>query len=61
MKAPGAAEYLPDTCDLYRDAEQVVFGAGTPSAVMMLVGNSRATRRIARRDYPARAPRWGRI
>lgn len=48
-----AAEYVPDTvdldalasaardchgCDLYRNAEQTVFGAGTRSAQLMLVG-----------------------
>lgn len=48
-----AAEYVPDTmdldalaaaahdchgCDLYRDAEQTVFGAGARSARLMLVG-----------------------
>lgn len=53
MKAPGAAQFVPHThdldalaaaarqcrgCDLYRDAEQVVFGEGSPSAAIMLVG-----------------------
>lgn len=49
----GAEEYVPLTrdhaalayaardcrgCDLYRDADQVVFGAGAPAARMMLIG-----------------------
>jgi len=49
----GAEEYVPPTrdqvalayaardcrgCDLYRDADQVVFGAGAPAARMMLIG-----------------------
>jgi uracil-DNA glycosylase len=53
MRAPGAAEFVPDThdlasladaarrcrgCDLYRDADQTVFGQGPPTARMMLVG-----------------------
>ena len=53
MAAKGAAEYVPDThnldelataadackgCDLYLNATQTVFGAGSPSAHMMLVG-----------------------
>ena len=48
-----AADYIPDTrrlttlaaaaknchgCDLYSGADQTVFGAGAPSATMMLVG-----------------------
>jgi uracil-DNA glycosylase family protein len=53
MAAPGAQEYLPATddlsdlaaaaqgcrgCDLYQEADQVVFGAGSPSARVMIVG-----------------------
>ena len=53
MSADGAAQFVPDVrsldalaeaakqchgCDLYRDAEHTVFGAGRPSARMMLVG-----------------------
>lgn len=53
MKVPGAAEFVPDThdlasladaargcrgCDLYRHADQTVFGQGPPTARMMLVG-----------------------
>jgi uracil-DNA glycosylase len=50
---PGAQDFIPDTrnltdlaaaaqgcrgCELYRDADQTVFGAGTKSAKVMLVG-----------------------
>jgi DNA polymerase len=53
MDHPGAADFVPPTrsltvladavrgcrgCDLYRDAEQAVFGAGPRSAHLMLVG-----------------------
>jgi uracil-DNA glycosylase len=53
MAAPGAAEFVPDTddltvlsdasqscqgCDLYRNATQAVFGAGSPQARVVLVG-----------------------
>src|SRR5215211_3346100 len=53
MAAPGAQEFVPDTdklddlaaavqsckgCDLYLDADQAVFGAGTRNAQVMLVG-----------------------
>lgn len=53
MPAVGAQEFVPDThdlddlaaavrgcrgCDLYRYADQAVFGAGSPNAQMMLVG-----------------------
>jgi uracil-DNA glycosylase len=53
MPAVGAQEFVPDTpdlddlaaavrgcrgCDLYRYADQAVFGAGPPNAQMMLVG-----------------------
>ena len=53
MAAQGALDYVPDTeklselaaavqackgCDLYRDAEQAVFGAGSRKAQLMLVG-----------------------
>lgn len=53
MPAPGAQEFMPHThsladlaaaargcrgCDLYQYAEQTVFGAGSPDAQMMLVG-----------------------
>lgn len=53
MGAEGAQRYLPGTaalgeladaarhcrgCDLYRDAEQTVFGEGRPDAAVMLVG-----------------------
>ena len=53
MPAAGAQDYLPDTrdltdlaaaasgcrgCDLYQFAERTVFGAGSPDAGMMLVG-----------------------
>jgi DNA polymerase len=53
VKAPGAQEFVPDThdlkvladaaracrgCDLYRDADQTVFGDGTNGARMMFVG-----------------------
>ncbi len=53
MTAQGAQDFLPETrnlaaladaaqgcrgCDLYRDAEQTVFGAGSASARVMLVG-----------------------
>ncbi|MFC4372562.1 UdgX family uracil-DNA binding protein [Nocardia halotolerans] len=52
-KYPGAGEYLPNTddlaevraaaahchgCDLYRDATQTVFGAGSPHASTVLIG-----------------------
>jgi len=52
-ESQGAARFIPDStdlhrlaeavrrcrgCDLYRDATQAVFGAGPPSAAMMLVG-----------------------
>jgi uracil-DNA glycosylase len=53
MPAVGAQEFVPDThdlddlaaavrgcrgCDLYQYADQAVFGAGSPNAQMMLVG-----------------------
>ena len=53
MPASGAAEFVPDTddlavlsdasqsckgCDLYRNATQTVFGAGSPQAKVVLVG-----------------------
>jgi uracil-DNA glycosylase family protein len=53
MALPGASEFVPDTddltvladavqgckgCDLYRDATQAVFGAGSPDAKVVLVG-----------------------
>ncbi len=53
MATQGAAEFVPDTddlavladasqackgCDLYRNATQAVFGAGSPSAKVVLVG-----------------------
>jgi uracil-DNA glycosylase len=53
MPAVGAQEFVPDTqdlddlaaavrgcrgCDLYKYADQAVFGAGSPNAQMMLVG-----------------------
>lgn len=53
MKAPGAQEFVPDThdlkvladaargcrgCDLYQDADQTVFGAGSARARIMFVG-----------------------
>ncbi|OBB03818.1 uracil-DNA glycosylase [Mycobacteriaceae bacterium 1482268.1] len=53
MAAPGAAEFVPDTddltvlsdasqscrgCDLYRNATQAVFGAGSTAAKVVLVG-----------------------
>ncbi|MCG5433459.1 UdgX family uracil-DNA binding protein [Mycobacterium sp. MYCO198283] len=53
MAAPGAAAYIPVTdrldelataaqacqgCDLYRDAEQAVFGAGSADARLVMVG-----------------------
>jgi uracil-DNA glycosylase len=53
MAAQGAEDYVPDThkltdladavqgckgCDLYRDADQAVFGAGSADAKVMLVG-----------------------
>ncbi len=53
MAVPGAGDFVPDThdladlaaaaqgckgCDLYRDATQAVFGAGSPKAALMLVG-----------------------
>ena len=53
MAAPGAAEFVPDTddlavlsdasqacrgCDLYRNATQAVFGAGSPEARVVLIG-----------------------
>jgi uracil-DNA glycosylase family protein len=53
MAAQGAAEFVPDShdldklstaahgckgCDLYLDASQTVFGAGSPAADIMLVG-----------------------
>ena len=53
MAAPGAGDFVPRTqdltdlaaaaqgckgCELYRDATQAVFGAGSPKAVLMLVG-----------------------
>jgi uracil-DNA glycosylase len=53
MAVPGAGEFVPDThvltdlaaaargcrgCDLYQYPEQTVFGAGSPNADMMLVG-----------------------
>ncbi|GAA5079224.1 UdgX family uracil-DNA binding protein [Nocardia iowensis] len=53
MKAPGAAEFVPDGadlatlqeascgcrgCDLYRDATQTVFGEGPDNATVVMVG-----------------------
>ena len=53
MAVPGAGDFVPDThdladlaaaaqgckgCDLYRDATRAVFGAGSPKAALMLVG-----------------------
>ena len=53
MAAPGAQEFVPQTddladlaaavqacrgCDLYQDADQAVFGAGSSTAQVMLVG-----------------------
>jgi DNA polymerase len=53
MALPGASEFVPNTddltvladavqgckgCDLYRDATQAVFGAGSPDAKVVLVG-----------------------
>ena len=53
MAVPGAQEFLPQTCDLedlaaavqacrgcdlYQDADQAVFGAGSSSAQVMLIG-----------------------
>jgi uracil-DNA glycosylase len=53
MAVPGAQEFVPQTdelddfagavqgcrgCDLYRDASQAVFGEGSPTAQVMLVG-----------------------
>lgn len=53
MAKPGAAEFVPDTddltvlsdasqacegCDLYRNATQAVFGAGSPEAKVVLIG-----------------------
>jgi DNA polymerase len=53
VKAPGAQEFVPDThdltvladaargcrgCDLYQDADQTVFGAGSARARIMFVG-----------------------
>ncbi|OBK76152.1 UdgX family uracil-DNA binding protein [Mycobacterium sp. 1274761.0] len=53
MAVPGAAEFVPDTddltvladasqacrgCELYRNATQAVFGAGSPAAKVVLVG-----------------------
>ena len=53
MPVPGAGDFVPRTqdltdlaaaaqgcrgCELYRDATQAVFGAGSPKAVLMLVG-----------------------
>lgn len=53
MATPGAAEFVPDSddltilsdasqacegCDLYRNATQAVFGAGSPEAKIVLIG-----------------------
>jgi len=38
MAVPGAQGFVPQSCDLYQDADQAVFGAGLSCAEVMLVG-----------------------